>query len=91
MKVKACRHMSELMKTEMSVIHKHLDEHIYLRRIDNKTDALTSFINDYAWLIRELYCTKICQERATCPMAVELARSGDLLRNRRDVPMPSQG
>ena len=87
MNTSSCRQLSDFMKTEMKVIHKHLDEHSYLRQIDNKTDALTSFINDYGWLIRELYCTKICQDRSICAVAVELDRNGDLLRNRRAEPM----
>ncbi len=84
----SCRHFSDYMGTETKVIRKHLDEHRYLRQIDNKTDALRSFINDYGWLIRELYCTKICADRSTCAVAVELDCNGDLLRNRRDAGAP---
>jgi hypothetical protein len=69
------------MKTQMDVIKKHLDEHKYLRQIEDREEALSSFINDYGWLIRELYCTRICEVRGTCEIATELSQSGDLLSN----------
>lgn len=66
----------------MDVIKKHLEEHKYLRHLENKDEALSSFIADYGWLIRELYCTKICEEKENCEIAAELNKSGDLLSNR---------
>jgi hypothetical protein len=69
------------MKAQMEIISKHLDEHKYLRSITDKEEALTSFINDYGWLIRELYCTRICEKRSECEIALQLSSSGDLLRN----------
>ena len=76
-----CQHLSEFVKAEMEIVHKHLDEHKYLRNIEGKEEALTSFINDYGWLIRELYCTRICEKRSECEIALQLSSSGDLLRN----------
>ena len=69
----------EFMKTQMDVINKHLDEHKYLRNMPDKDEALISFISDFGWLIRELYCTKICDKRFECDIASELSSSGDLL------------
>jgi hypothetical protein len=65
----------------MDVIAKHIDEHQYLRQMSDKQEALASFINDYGWLMRELYCTRICESRATCQIAQQLSSSGDLLRD----------
>jgi hypothetical protein len=79
----SCRHLSDFLATERGVIQKHLDEHRYLRHMDNKSDALASFIHDYGWLMRELYCTKICEDCSSCERAGELSRHGDLLRNSR--------
>lgn len=70
------------MKTQLEVVRKHLDEHKYLRKIEDKEVALDSFINDYGWLIRELYCTRICEDREGCEIATELSGSGDLLSKR---------
>jgi len=74
-----CEDLSAFMKTQFDVIQKHLDEHKYLRHIDDKNEALESFISDYGWLIRELYCTRICEKREGCSIAMQLSSSGDLL------------
>lgn len=69
------------MKTQLEVIGRHLDEHKYLRQIADKNEALDSFIRDYGWLIREMYCTKICERREGCQIAAHLSSSGDLLKD----------
>ena len=78
-----CQCLRDFMLTQMDVISKHLDEHKYLRNIDDKEKALSSFIDDYGWLIREMYCTKVCEKRVGCEIASQLSSSGDLLRNRK--------
>jgi len=80
---RSCQHLAGFMKTQLDVINKHLDEHKYLRSIEDKNEAIASFINDYGWLIRELYCTRICNNCSSCDTATELSSSGDLLRNRK--------
>jgi hypothetical protein len=69
------------MKAQMDVVSKHLDEHKYLRNMNDKEEALGSFIKDYGWLIREMYCVSICGKRNECEIALQLSSSGDLLRN----------
>jgi hypothetical protein len=76
-----CQHLRAFTQTQMEVIGRHIDEHKYLRQIEDKNEALASFINDYGFLIRELYCTKVCEKRDECEIATELSASGDLLRN----------
>lgn len=65
----------------MDVIKKHLDEHKYLRKLEDREAALESFIGDYGWLIRELYCTRICEKSEDCEIADKLKDTGDLLRD----------
>ena len=72
------------MNTQLDVVRKHLDEHIYLRKMADKEEAVASFISDYGWLIRELYCTRICIDRSTCSIASDLSGSGDLLSKRQN-------
>lgn len=69
------------MKTQLEVVRRHLDEHRYLRHIDDKNVALDSFIKDYGWLIREMYCTTACPHRVGCLIASQLSQSGDLLKD----------
>jgi len=77
-----CQHLAAFMRTQMDVIQKHLDEHKFLRHMEDREEALQSFIADYGWLIRELYCTRICEKRDGCKIAEQLSGSGDLLKNR---------
>lgn len=78
-----CKHLAAFMRTQLDVVQKHLDEHKYLRKIADREEALSSFIADYGWLIRELYCTRICEKRCDCEIATELSSSGDLLSKRK--------
>ncbi len=77
-----CVHLADFLNTEMAIIRRHLDEHIFLRHLSDKNEAIQSFINDYGWLMRELYCTKICPAKDQCKRAQMLEQFGDLLRFR---------
>ena len=70
------------MKTQTDVIKRHLGEHKWLRKIEDDNQALESFINDYGWLIREMYCAHTCEDREDCEIADKLMKEGDLLRNK---------
>ena len=76
-----CQRLSDFMKVQMDIIRKHLDEHKYLRKIEKTDDALHSFIHDYGWVIRELYCSHICSDKLECKIAIDIRKEGDLLRN----------
>ncbi len=77
-----CQCLMDFLKAQREIISRHLDEHKWLRHIEDKNEAASSFINDYGWLMREMYCTKICGKRDICPVANKLGASGDLLKNR---------
>jgi len=77
----SCENLREFMQAQMEIVKKHLDEHKYLRKIEDRNEALASFINDYGWLIREMYCTKICGKKDTCTIADNLSKVGDLLKD----------
>jgi len=74
-----CNHLSGFMRIQIDIIKKHIDEHKFLRHMEDKNEALESFIHDYGWLIRELYCTRICELQNDCEIAMQLSKSGDLL------------
>ena len=67
---------------ELDIMRKHIGEHAYLRGIGDIDSATESFIQDYGWLMRELYCSRMCPVREVCPVAQEMLSTGDLLRNR---------
>lgn len=63
-----------------------MDEHKYLRHIEDKNVAIQSFIEDYGWLVRELYCTSACDIRENCLIAKKLKERGDLLEDKLPPP-----
>ena len=76
-----CQCLSDFMRAQREIISRHLDEHKYLRHIIDREEAVGTFVEDYGWLIRELYCTKICSKRDGCKIANQLSASGDLLKD----------
>ena len=81
MNAEKCDCLADFMKAQRDIISRHLEEHKYLRHIADREEAVSTFIKDYGWLMREMYCTKICSKKDNCPVALELSASGDLLRN----------
>jgi hypothetical protein len=77
----ACQCLVDFLKTEKEVIQRHLEEHKWLRHLEDKNEAVSSFIEDYGWLVRELYCSKICEQRKNCSIAEQMSKEGDLLKN----------
>ena len=77
-----CQCLFDFMKAQREIITRHLDEHKWLRHIEDRNEAASSFIDDYGWLMREMYCTKVCGKRETCSIANKLCASGDLLKDR---------
>ena len=79
--MKTCACLKEFMREQRDVISRHLDEHKYLRRIADKEEAVSSFVNDYGFLIREIYCSRICEKRQDCEIAEKMRKRGDLLED----------
>lgn len=76
-----CQCLADFLKTQREVISRHLEEHKYLRHITDKEQAVGTFIEDYGFLIREMYCTGICSKRNECDIALRLSKVGDLLKD----------
>lgn len=77
----SCQCLTDFLRAQKEIIERHLDEHKYLRHIEDKNEAVSSFVKDFGWIMREMYCTKICSKRDTCKIAGQLSASGDLLRD----------
>ena len=77
-----CQCLNDFMKAQREIISRHLDEHKWLRHIEDKNEAVVSFIDSYGCIVREMYCTKVCGKRDICEIANKLSQSGDLLKDR---------
>jgi len=82
MQKQQCQNLGELLKLQRDFIEKHIEEHQYLRKIFDKNEAISSFVHDYSWIFREIFCSKICPFGKECDMSGKMLRVGDLIRDR---------
>jgi len=75
-----CVHLNELLEIQKNIIQKHLDEHKWFRHIPDEEQAKTDFIDQFGWIMRELYCGYACKERFEC----EIAKDKDYLPKQAD-------
>ncbi len=70
--VKACSHIEEILKAQIDIIERHVDQHKWFHHIENRDEAIADFIEKYGFIMREFYCARICEERFNCEIAREL-------------------
>lgn len=57
-----CTHLEDEVKIVEWVMKKHLDRYKWFRGIANKTEAEIKFVQEYAFLIRDIYCEFCCSK-----------------------------
>jgi len=67
-----CEHLREFLDLEVDVIKRHLDEHKWFRHIVDENAGVEDFIKSYGWLIREIFCSVICEDKDTCGWKEEM-------------------
>ena len=67
-----CKHLREFVDVEISVIKRHLNDHKWFNHIDDENDAVKDFIDKYGWLMREMYCKHICEDKEDCDCSEDL-------------------
>lgn len=66
-----CEFVKGVMKAQRQIIKKHIKAHQWYRNIPNKEEAVTDFIKEFGWLMREMYCGHCCPHRDKCALSVE--------------------
>jgi len=69
-----CIHLQEFMTAQQEIMQKHIDAHKWLRGIPNEHEAIIDFANDYAWLMREMFCRYGCPDKDKCVISMELKK-----------------
>jgi hypothetical protein len=64
-----CKHLNDLLKTEIPIFKRHLQRHKWFRHIQDDNEALISFINEYGFICREMFCGYICPSKDECKLA----------------------
>jgi len=63
-----CEHIKGLVEAEVRVIRKHVNR--AGENDDPATEAaIIRFVEQYVWLIREMYCGYVCPKREGCELA----------------------
>ena len=64
-----CKHLKEILDAQIDLIERHVDQHKWFHQIENKEEAVRDFIEKYGFIMREFYCSRICEDRFNCEIA----------------------
>ena len=75
-----CTNLKGLLTTERAAIRCHLNSSAVAGHLTDRREAVRLFVEGYGGLMRNLYCSHICEDRGHCE-AVRMRRTpGDLLQ-----------
>lgn len=66
-----CRRLAEILNAQIDIIERHIERHKWFQQIDSKDKAIQDFIEKYGFIMREFYCSRICEDRFDCEIAQE--------------------
>lgn len=66
-----CKHLRRILDSQKDIIDRHVDQHKWFQHIENRDAAICDFIEKYGFIMREFYCSRICEERFECELAQE--------------------
>ena len=64
-----CRRLREILEAQVDIIERHVDDHKWFLKIEDRNEAVRDFIEKYGFIMREFNCSRICEERFTCKIA----------------------
>ena len=64
-----CSRLKEILDAQIDIIERHVDKHKWFKQIEDRNEAIRDFIEKYGFIMREFYCSRICEERFTCEVA----------------------
>ena len=64
--MRKCTNVKAILEAEREVIKAHLNRHKWYNHIKDEEAAIIDFIWKYAWLMREIYCGKLCKINQKC-------------------------
>ena len=64
-----CRRLKEIIEAQIDIIERHVDDHKWFQQIEDRNEAIKDFIEKYGFIMREFYCSRMCEERFNCLLA----------------------
>jgi len=65
---KKCTRVGDLAQAELNVIQSHISKHKWYRHIQDDTEALKSFNDEFGPMLRDMYCRFACGDRHDCEL-----------------------
>ena len=65
-----CKRIADILSAQIDIIERHIDQHKWFNKIENKEEAIADFIEKYGFIMREYYCSRICEDRFKCEIAI---------------------
>ena len=67
--VRECVRLQEILDAQRDIIDRHVDQHKWFHHFEDREAAILDFIEKYGFIMREFYCSRICNERFNCEAA----------------------
>ena len=64
-----CKRIKDVLDAQIDIIERHVDQHKWFQHIEDRNEAIRDFIEKYGFIMREFYCSRICEERFNCALA----------------------
>ena len=64
-----CEKLQEILEIQLEIINRHIDKHKWFQKIESKDEAVRDFIEKYGFIMREFYCSRVCEKRFDCSIA----------------------
>jgi hypothetical protein len=65
-----CDHLDDILRAEIPIIKRHIERHKWYRHIPDTNSAMIDFIENYGFIMREMYCQYVCPGREECPCPI---------------------
>ena len=66
-----CKRIRDILDAQIDIIERHVDQHKWFQQIEDRNEAISDFIEKYGFIMREFYCSRICEDRFGCKLALE--------------------
>ena len=64
-----CKRLQDILDAQKEIIERHIEKHQWFQKIESRDEAICDFIEKYGFIMREFYCSRICEERFDCEFA----------------------
>ena len=64
-----CNRMKDIIGAELALVKRHINDYKWYNHIEDEEEAVVDFVRKYAWLMREVFCARICPDKLRCEVS----------------------